>query len=197
MFAVMFIGILLLVGPVSAGVLITWGGSGTSGTDPYGHGWSVLNDWVNTAQDSWGIPGLGAGTLSWGGPVAIHDFHITFTDLPPGVAINPLPPPGGPGGSDDSTRFSNLGDLVLWDRVISGNQVSFYAPDMSAALDPGDGFFVNVVFTGLTPGGVTFEASYTVATGAGRGCAPTREALSAGQRRQGSHSTTVPPSPRQ
>ena len=162
MLGVVLVGILLLAGPASAGVLITWGGSGASGTDPYGHAWSVQNDWLNNAQDSWGIPGLGRGILSWNGPVPIHDFHITFTDLPAGVVIDSVPEPQGPGGSDDSTRFSNLGDLVLWDRVISGNQVAFYAPDMSAALDPGDGFFVNVVFTGLTPGGVAFEASYTV-----------------------------------
>ncbi len=159
MLAVMLVGILLLVGPASAGV--TWGGSGASGTDPYGHAWSVQNDWLHPNQDSWGIPGLGQFTLDWNGPVPIHDFHITFTDLPPGVAINSVPPPEDPGGSDDSTRFSNVDDWVLWDRVISGNQVSFYAP-AGEALDPGDEFFVNVVFTGLTPGGVAFEASYTV-----------------------------------
>jgi hypothetical protein len=161
MLAVMFIGILLLAGPASAGVLITWGGSGMGDTDPYGHVWSVQNDPLNSSQDSWGIPGLGAGTLHWDGPVAIQDFHITFTDLPLGVAINSVPLPVGPGGFDDSTRFSNGTDLVLWDRVINGNQVSFYAP-AGEALDPGESFFVNVVFTGLTPGGVTFEASYTV-----------------------------------
>jgi len=115
------------------------GDEGDSGLDPFGHIWRIK-------IDSWGIPGLGDGTLGFAGPDSATDFHIRF-DLPRGVTIDPTPA-GGPGGFEETTRFSNTSDSVLWDRVLDadGLGVSFFAP-VGGSLENGESFFVNVVFT--------------------------------------------------
>lgn len=142
---------------------LTWTGSGQSGVDPLGHAWQFGTQ--GNGDGAWGIPGLGAGTEGWQGSTWITDFHITF-ELPAGVSIDPEPVPIGPGGFDESTRFSNLGKSVLWPRTISGNTVSFVADSFADRLDPGDSFFVNVAFDGPIPvDGVPFIAEYTMDVG--------------------------------
>lgn len=138
-------------------------GSGASGTVsilgnllPF----SAANNQGN-GDGSWGIPGLFAGTVNWpaGSPV-VGQFSVTFTGLPMGVSIDPVPPPTIPGGSDESTRFSNLTDSVLWDRTIAGNTVTFQAPP-GTFLNPGDNFFINVAFDGpIVPANLQFSGAF-------------------------------------
>jgi hypothetical protein len=159
------LGLLLSVaGPASAD-FIPFSGSGSSGTistPPGSVSWSLLVDPINPAQDAWGIPGLGAGVVAWPGSGTESEFVITFTGLPSGVVINPLPLPT-PGGFTDATRFEvdAPNGPHLWDRTISadGLSVDFVAPP-GAALTPGEPFFVNVVFTGHTGGSVTFTGAF-------------------------------------
>ena len=68
----------------------------------------------------------------------------------------------GPGGFELTTRFSNLADLELWNRVIDadGLGVSFFATGTSS-LENGESFFVNVVFTGAYTAPIAFTASWT------------------------------------
>jgi hypothetical protein len=144
-------------------VLLTWSGSGSSGVDPYGLTWFAANNQEN-GDGSWGIPGLGLGTLLWAGPVPITDFNITFSGLPEGVVIDSTPAPG-VGGYDESTRFDNDTVDVLWNRLISGDTVSFIAQNESGTLLPGQAFFVNVAFTGpIDLENLSFEAQYTTST---------------------------------
>jgi uncharacterized repeat protein (TIGR01451 family) len=140
-------------------------GSGTSGTisiPPGSVPWSVQNDPFNPSQDSWGIPGLELGTTTWPAGTSANDFTVTFTNLPAGVVINPLPPPD-LSPNTDATRFvDSTTPLVLWDRSISadGQSVTFTAPP-GTPLNPGDPFFVNVVFTGhVDPSGVSFTGAF-------------------------------------
>jgi hypothetical protein len=134
------------------------GSAGTISTPPGSVTWTLLVDPLNPAQDVWGIPGIGLGVVPWPGSGSESEFFITFTGLPAGVVINPLPLPT-PGGLTDATRFE-VGP-VLWDRTISadGLSVDFVAPT-GATLTPGEGFFVNVAFTGHTGGSVTFSGAF-------------------------------------
>jgi hypothetical protein len=132
---------------------VAFGGSGTTGADPFGHVWT-------TGGASWGIPGLGAGTTGFAGSCCATDFHIEFFGVPRGVEIDYVTDQGGPGGYNASTRFSATTDSLLWTRVAhSPTSVSFFAP-AGTSLAPGESFFVNVTFTGpYNP--VAFEASWT------------------------------------
>lgn len=150
------LGVMCAIGlaspPVRAQTIVTWSGTGDTGTDPYGLIWRFSSDELQTGLDSWGIPGLGFGTLGWNGPDDLSKFDITFPKLPDGVSISAVPPATTWGGFDDSTRFSNVTDTLLWNSAFLGsNTVEFTAPDAASVLHPGDSFFVNVVFTGTVP----------------------------------------------
>jgi len=138
---------------------VFFGGATPSGVDPFGHAWEFGT--TGDGRASWGIPGLGAGVLGFGGPSSAKDFHIQFfsADGSP-VEIDYVTPEGGPGGYNESTRFSNTSASLLWTRVAdSASAVSFYAP-LGAELDPGESFFVNITFlAGSAP--VSFEAAWT------------------------------------
>ena len=129
------------------------GGPGTTGNDPFGHDWMIKTD-------SWGSPGLFEGTLLFLGPDSALDYHVRFSGLPRGVVIDPTPSTI-PGGSDTTTRFSNLADNQLWSRIIDpdGLGVHFLAGP-GASLENGEQFFVNVHFTSQIQG-LQFEASWT------------------------------------
>jgi uncharacterized repeat protein (TIGR01451 family) len=140
---------------------LPFSGSGTSGTisiPPGSVPWSVQNDTSNTSQDSWGIPGLFQGTATWPGLQSANFFTVTFTNLPTGVFINPLPAP--PAG--DSTQFQDSTSQTDWGGTISpdGLTVTFTAP-AGLPLNPGDSFFVSAVFTGhVDPSGVSFTGEF-------------------------------------
>jgi hypothetical protein len=145
----------LVAGGAQADVIV-WGGTGTSGTDPFGHAWLV-----NTGLGGklfWGIPGLGAGTELWAGPGTLAS--LTFTVNTPGLTVDPNPVPTGPGGFDESTRFSNTSAGALWDRSIGGSTVTFSAATLASLLEIGQGFFVNVGFIGQTTLPFDFTVTY-------------------------------------
>ena len=150
---------LLLAGfaPAALSYPVGFAGGGTPGTDgldAFGHTWRIK-------VDSWGIPGLGNGTLGFAGPDSALDFHIRFSGLPTSVVIDPSPA-SGPGGFEETTRFSNVTDGELWSRVIDadGLGVSFFATGTSS-LENGETFFVNVVFSGAFTTPIEFTASWT------------------------------------
>ena len=99
--------------------------------------------------------------MGFAGPDSALDFHIRFSGLPTGVVIDPTPA-SGPGGFEETTRFSNVSDLELWSRVIDadGLGVSFFATGTSS-LENGETFFVNVVFSGAFTTPIEFTASWT------------------------------------
>jgi len=147
--------------PAAMADVISFSGSGSSGTmDPNAIPWTLqltldqLN--VNTV---WGTPGYGLGTLNWPSlTFGATDFHITFSDLPPGIAIDNAPPNGCAG---QGLVFCSLeGGPNIWDSVVSGtNSVSFFAPS-GVVMSYNDLFFVNIPFTGQV-GTVTFTGEWT------------------------------------
>ena len=150
---------LALPTPASA-LYLWWDGQGGSGVDPLGHVWSAENDQDN-GDGSWGMPGLYEGTIPWLASDWITDLHLTFEGLPTGVTVDPYPIPM-LGSTDESTRFMNVSDNVLWDRFIGANTVSFVAASSSHRLDAGESFFVNVAFTGpISLDTFSFQAHYT------------------------------------
>ena len=158
----MVVGLIFHCVPAMGDILVTFSGSGTSGTDPYGNPW-VLN-LSSDIRDTymWGIPGYGKGTIPWNGPVAIADFHVTFNE---GWLVDENPVPTNPFGLDSSTRFSDTTKGVLWNRSISGSTVDFVAAGLTDELSINDQFFVNVHFLPLTADNAEstfgFTASYT------------------------------------
>ena len=139
---------------------LSFSGSGPSGTDPLGHAWDVKDLGGGT---TWGIPGLGDGNQTWLGKDWISDFHIEFFGLPEDVQII-----AGPAGFL-GTRFARAtgSGFPEWNEAIDGLKVDFWAPDyIDDRVNPGDEFFVNVVFnTSLSDEvirGMSFYASYTM-----------------------------------
>ena len=147
LFSLALIAMSLTSATANAGVVSAWGGAGTSGTDPFGNPWSLNSD-------GWGMPGVGAGNIPWGGNVPVSDFHITF-DLPTGVVIDQT-------GSNDVFRLAPFsGGQDEWDMtVMNGNTIWFEAPDPSLILQPGQNFFVNVSFS-QPLSVIAFEATWT------------------------------------
>jgi hypothetical protein len=155
--------VLAAAGPAHADY-IPFTGTGAAGTiavpPPPGatvH-WTVVADFLNGAQSTWGIPGLGAGVSGWPHTGSETEFTITF-DGPTPPTINPLPPTSF-GGFTDATRFNDSTTGANWARLISadGHTVTFTAPPGSP-LAPGDQFFVNVTFT-TNPSTVTFSGAF-------------------------------------
>src|SRR5580698_5906587 len=95
----------VMFGALSASAeTISFGGSGTTGTLPTGEPWAIIADPSQRDVPTWGIPGLGLGNATYGGPDALIEFSITFTNLPVGITIDQTPDPT-PFGYDDFTRF--------------------------------------------------------------------------------------------
>jgi hypothetical protein len=128
-------------------VVIPFGGVAT-GLDPLGETFTA----ANTFGAAWGEPGLGLGTLIFN-PASIsnskgdwaNEFDFIFLKGVTG-SIDQTPA-SGPGGFEVTTRFSTGG--VLWTPTFlnGGHEVDFIAP-AGVRINPGDSFFVNVVFTG-------------------------------------------------
>jgi len=148
---------LFLNSPLYATSLNWSGGPGPFGWDPLGHYWEYANDsdpiGVGISSGSWGIPGLGAGTILFGSQAEdyVKDFHITF-DLAnfAGQEINSGPAPDVFSG--DSVIFYDGSSAEIWNSLVydSDNDnrldsVSFWAPEGSQ-LNFGETFFVNVIF---------------------------------------------------
>jgi hypothetical protein len=162
-----------LASPASAGVLVPGsefsGAAGVgAGASAYGDPWSWqvtiggVTDGVPAGWAAWGTPGLGQGLTAFGGRIPVNDFHITF-DLPDGVSILQTPP-ASPDGYEETTRFSNCaGGCVGWSAVFGDSDtVWFYAP-AGTFLNPGDSYFVNVVFDGPIDPVPGFSAYFTTA----------------------------------
>jgi hypothetical protein len=134
---------------IPANAVVVGFGGGPNGVDPLGHVWSADNNFA----PSWGMPGLGAGTLQFNlGGLTLGDGLDYATEfrfvILTGPGIN-FTPPGGPGGFELTTRFSvDTGSgLVLWNIIQdSPQQVTFRASSFADRIKPGDTFFVNVVF---------------------------------------------------
>ena len=139
-------GLLVFTSRAVEAAPIYFSGTGSTGSisvPPGSVNWTAANNQVN-GDGSWGIPGLGLGSVGW--PDSSQTIFSIIFDLPPGVSIDPTPAPT-LGGFNESTRFQNGTDNVLWSRQIFGNTVVFTAPG-GTSLDNGDSFFVNVAFDG-------------------------------------------------
>jgi hypothetical protein len=154
-----------LPGSGFAGVL----GQG-AGVNAYGDPWSwqvtagFPTPGVPAGWAAWGTPGLGLGTTPFGGPVPVSDFHISFV-LPEGIDIVQIPAAAAD-GYEETTRFSVCaGPCVGWSAVYSnvGNshEVDFFAP-AGTFLNPGDPYFVNVIFDSRIDPVPGFSAYFTV-----------------------------------
>jgi hypothetical protein len=140
----------LAAAPASA-MIAPFGGVAL-GTDPLGHSWQAANV---SGKGSWGEPGLLAGTLHFNpaaftapdGRADATEFDFIFLRGVSGTIDET--PASSPFGSELTTRFSDITKGVLWIPTFTsaGKEVDFTAPEGSR-IDPGDEFFVNVVFTG-------------------------------------------------
>lgn len=153
---ILFVGLVFVPGTMAD--VIAFSGSGSSGTIDPGLPWTILVD-PNTNNTVWGTPGYQLGTLNWPSPTfGATDFHITFTGLPAGVAIDNAPPNGCAG--EGLVLCSLEGGANIWTSVVSGtDSVSLYAPS-GVVMSYNDFFFVNIPFTGQV-GTVTFTGEWT------------------------------------
>jgi len=139
---------------------LLFSGSGSSGTLPTGEAWAIIADPTLRDVPTWGVPGLGQGNASYGGPDALIEFSVTFTNLPVGITIDETPDPT-PLGYDDYTRFQGLNG-VYWNIAYTGtNTVTFFAPGNGSGIQAGQQFFVNVAFAGGALTTVAFTGTET------------------------------------
>jgi PEP-CTERM motif len=139
-----------------AQTLCNFSGSGASGTDCLGQGWTLYNG-------GWGIPGIGLGVTPFAGQEAARDFHITF--IASGSFDGLIGFGDGFNTSPFDTRFgmSPFDQTNFWSVTGSGNTINFFAPT-GQQLNPGQSFFVNVAFLNGLPTNledVSFRASWT------------------------------------
>jgi hypothetical protein len=129
----------------------------------------VTQDGTGEQTIIWGIPGYGLAMVEPAFTGTITDFHFsTVANTETGVRYGILATLQTLGLQTTETRFQNVTDGVLWNRVISadGYSVDFYAP-AGTALNSGDQFFVNIDFTpnpsvgGLSLDDLYFTAHYT------------------------------------
>jgi hypothetical protein len=151
-----------------AATIFQYGYSGSvpdnSGVDAFGNGWQWST--AGSGNSAWGTPGLGAGTVTYGGANPSNNFEITFL-LPFGTStvIDQTPSPS-PSGYNEYTRMTV--DGVAWTPYYTGgNQIAFFAPSGVWATS-GSTFFVNAVFTGgdLSGANSGFSATWTSTTAA-------------------------------
>jgi len=139
-----------------------------SSSNPYlassGETWSFNPDGGSagpSGDNNWGSPGVGAGVVSYGESLAAEGFEITFSG---GGTIDPAEITTGDtvgcptGGSLGGTIFCNIGGSPeQWTATLVGpDTIEFLAPSGSL-LSTGEGYFVNVFFTGATPTGFQGE----------------------------------------
>ncbi len=137
----------LVAPPAEAAVICSFGGSGSSGTDCLGHGWTV-------GSGGWGIPGIGAGVRPFLGNETATDFHFhCLTGC--GQIQN---------GAFDDTRFSlSPFGTTFWNETLNGaaDTIDFVSsPGPADDLTPGRNFFVNIT-TNINLSTFSFEASWT------------------------------------
>jgi hypothetical protein len=124
------------------GAPVSWSGSGSSGTDPYG------NEWFVNPQNLW-VFGEFSAILPAGN--YFTDLHVTF-DLPDGVQIDTNP---------DILLTGFVINSSFWNMSVAGHTVSFVAPDFSMRLQSGDMFNASVNFVNFDPTELKFEAQWT------------------------------------
>jgi hypothetical protein len=153
-------------------IVISFSGSGTSGTIAPGNPWLINSAHTN---DSWGSPGVLALATLWPGsptPQDITDFTITFTGLPTGVTIDPASLSTGPCGRNDEfiigTEFCSSYDagitpFVPWTPTLSNGDDTItweggFFP--YTILNGGASYFVSIFFTGPVSS-VTFTGGWS------------------------------------
>jgi hypothetical protein len=139
---------------------IPFSGSAASGTIAPGEAYT-FNGW--DGQNSWGAPGYGWGSDVYEGPSGVTDFYIAF-DLPQGLTtiFRYGTDCGGQqyGGTVGCGASTSALTPPTWTVVYNdGTSILFDFP----AMDTGDWFFVNIMFTGTgdTSGGVPFEGYWS------------------------------------
>jgi hypothetical protein len=143
-------------------------GDGNSGTDAFGNPWT----WNTTVGgvpgpgagfSAWGTPGLGDGDAIYGGSTPADAFFISFVVDHTGATFNQTPSTT-PGGYTELTRMTVNG--IAWTPVFldSSNEVDFYAP-AGVFVDPGQTFFVNIIFNqkNISGANVGFSAAWATA----------------------------------
>lgn len=132
-------------------VTVTFAGGSAPGTDPLGHSYTTQT----SGPAAWGLPGLLQLTLlfnpanSTGSGTTTDANRFEFT-LSSGTGLTIVDPSTNVGGGDSTTRFNAcVPNCVAWTPVVSavGDSVVFSAPT-GTVIEPGDTFFVNVVFGG-------------------------------------------------
>jgi hypothetical protein len=138
---------LALIGSVPAhAMVVTFTGTGASGTDPLGNTWIA----ANTNGPAWGEPGLGFGSETF------NSAGYTSPDGDPdAVALSFTVLAGGTGGITNAsttcggftlgTRFCDETTGVAFIPTIVGNSVIFNAP-AGDEISPGDVYYLNIVF---------------------------------------------------
>ena len=135
--------------PAQAGVICSFGGTGTAGSDCLGQTWRVENG-------GWGIPGILFGTVPWPGPITATDFHWRCLEGCGRIE----------NAAGDDTRFQvspfRAGDF--WDEAVNGagDTIDFTAPvGGGLELTTGRDFFVNITVAIIDPAKFRFEAWWT------------------------------------
>ena len=135
-----------------------------SSSNPYlassGETWSFNYD-VGVTENDWGSPGVGAGVVPYGESNPAVGFEITFSG---GGTIDPAQITVGDttgcwsGGSTGGTIFCGAtGGAPQWTADLVGpDTIAFWAP-AGTSLSSGEGYFVNIFFTGATPTGFQGE----------------------------------------
>ena len=133
--------------PAQAGVICSFGGTGTTGIDCRGQTWTL-------GAGGWGIPGILAGTVAWPGPETASDFH--FHCIAGCGPINNAP------GADTRFQVSPFGGGDFWNEALNAaaDTIDFFSPGVASDLTPGRGFFVNITVP-INPATFRFEASWT------------------------------------
>ena len=128
-----------------AGVICSFTGSGTSGTDCLGQAWSV-------GSGGWGIPGIGNGVRPFAGSQTASDFHFH--------CLTGCGPINNAVGQDTQFSLAPFG-LNFWLETLNGaaDTIDFLAP-IGNELTPGRNFFVNITVP-ITLTNFSFEASWT------------------------------------
>lgn len=148
---------LLAVGLSARAGVVSWGGTGIFGFDPYGQAWNTQNRGFQDVT-SWGIPGRAIGNVPFAGPTSIRGIELSFFDLPAGVTIR----------DDHVLSFGptmnvepfGTTDFWVW-TSLSATSGRFDPPAPASTLDPQESFFFFVPFTNVVNlSTFRFEARY-------------------------------------
>jgi hypothetical protein len=162
---------LLLAGPASA-VQVTFSGTAAPGTDPLGHTYVTVpvNFYGPGTPAAWGMPGLGFGELSFnplngtgtGTSTSATGFTFTVTAGLAGQIVDLSADLSGTALFPTIFVVPVVFNDVVWTPTLSpdGLSVSFTAP-AGETLDPGEQFFVNVVFNAEPDMNFAWTATWT------------------------------------